>query len=68
MPACGESHDSDFIRVDVPFFRIMPDGSYGAFCVIEGDGVLVGTEPILEHDSRYVDLVKPCGDIVSFIG
>src|SRR5437016_5804704 len=68
MAACGESHDSDLIGVQVPRLRMGPHHADGSLRVIQHGGMMVTRrQPVLQYEGGKSVRCEPFSRIRSFV-
>ena len=69
MPAGGETHHADMLRIDAVVTGMRPHPAHGALAVEQGDlrRVALGLQPIGEHERRHAHLRQPVRRLQAFV-
>ena len=72
VPAGGEAHDPDFIRVDSPFLRARTDDAHASLRVLPRGHVLrnpfAARNAVFQYDDRNPFGIEVLGDLFPFVG
>src|SRR5271170_199958 len=67
VASCGESPDTDAIRIDAQFRRVRPNVTHGSLAIEDWRRVVVSrSHTIVEHKSCDRTIIQPPGDLSTF--